>query len=171
MLAQGYAGPAEVLRGWLESPDHRVTLLDPENTHIGPGFLGEHALAFAMPCSPAQNTSGDFGDPNATDPTTPGPPDPGTGDPDGSLSLSFTRPRVRGRTVYIRVGVLAGRGTLRLVARSGKRVVRGRPVAVVKRARLYRLAVRVSRRGRWRVSLRVNGRTARRFTVRARSGR
>ena len=112
VLAQGYAGPAEVLRGWLDSPGHRVTLLDPENTHIGPGFMGEHALAYVMPCTPAQNTSGDFGAPTAAGRVNPGPLDPGAGDPDGSLALSFTRPRVRGRRIYTRVRVRAGLSTV-----------------------------------------------------------
>ena len=182
VLAQGYAGPAEVLQGWLNSPGHRAVLLDPENTHIGAGFKGEHALAYVMPCTPEQNSSGDFGDPEAREPVPPYEPvppeelfppeewfpstEPPTVNPEGQFLLSFGRSGIRGRTIFTRVRVRAGRGRLRLVARSGARVVRGQPVAATKRMRPYRPAVRVSRLGRWRVSLRVNGRPARRFTVR-----
>ena len=155
VLAQGYAGPAEVLQGWLDSPEHREILMDPENTHIGAGFDGDHALAYALRCDSAPFAPSGL---------------PGV-DPNDSLRLASARASAHGRTIYTRVRIGAGQGTLRLAARSGRLAVRGAPVAVVKRARRYRLAVKVSRPGRWNVSLRVNGRIARRFTVRVRARR
>jgi hypothetical protein len=166
VMTQGYADPAEVLQIWLDSPEHRAVLMDPENTHVGAAFKGEHALAYAMSCAPAQNTSGDFGDDLAVEGVRGGSSDPSTGGRGGSLLLASTRPSAKGRTISTRVRIRAGQGTLGLTARSGRLVARGRPVAVVKRVRPYRLAVEVSRPGRWKVSLRVNGRIARRFTVR-----
>jgi Cysteine-rich secretory protein family len=171
VMTQGYAEPAEVLQIWLDSQEHRAVLLDPENTHVGAAFKGEHALAYAMSCAPAQNTSGDFGDEVAVEGVRFGSSDPSAAAPGGSLLLASTRPSARGRMISTRVRIRAGQGTLGLIARSGKLVVRGRPVAVVRRARPYRLAVEVSRPGRWKVSLRVNGRTARRFAVRVRARR
>lgn len=61
VLARGYGGPAAVLEGWLDSPGHRRVLMDPENEFIGPGFVGEYALVYAMPCTGSRNRSGDFG--------------------------------------------------------------------------------------------------------------
>ena len=146
-LAQGYATPAEVLQGWLDSPGHRAIVMDPANTHVGAGFQGEHALAFALREDPGQ--LGILGATRSRRPV-----------------LASKRPRARGRTISTRVRIRAGQGTLRLTARKGRLVVRGRRVSVVKRARSYRLVVKVGRPGRWKVSLVANGRTARRFTVR-----
>ena len=88
-----------------------------------------------------------------------------------ALRMSSKRPSAKGRTISTRVRIRAGKGTLALAARSGRRAARGRRIKVVKRARSYRVAVKVSRPGRWKVSLRVNGRTSRKFTVRVRAGR
>jgi hypothetical protein len=71
----------------------------------------------------------------------------------------------QGRTISTRVQIRAGQGSLRLTARSGGLVIRGKRVAAVGRAAPYRLAVKVVHPGRWHVSLLVSGRTARRFTV------
>ena len=153
VLSHGDGPPAEALQAWLNSPGHRAILLDPANTHVGAAFKGEHALAYALRCTPADNrVLSAFG-------------------VSGSLLLASKRPRARGRIISTRVRIRAGQGTLRLTARSGRRGVRGRTVSVVKRARPYRLAVKVSRPGRWKVALRVNGRIARRFTVRVRARR
>jgi hypothetical protein len=146
-LAQGYASPAEVLQGWLGSPGHRAIVMDPANTHVGAGFRGEHAVAFALRDDP-----GRFGTLGVTR--------------RGRPVMASKRPRAHGRMISTRVRIRAGQGTLRLTARKGRFVVRGRRVSVVKRARSYRLAVKVSRPGRWKVSLVANGRTSRRFTVR-----
>lgn len=164
-LAKGYPDPAQVLQVWLGSPPHREILLDPKNTHIGPAFQGEYALAFALDCSPARNTSGTaapapFGLSNLSD-----------GDVGSALRVSSKRPSARGTTISTLVRIRAGKGTLALAANAGKRVARGRRIKVVKRDRSYRVAVKVSRPGRWKVSLRVNGRTARKFTVRVRASR
>ena len=162
VLVQGYADPAEALRVWLDSPDHRAILLDPENTHVGAAFNGEHALAYAMHCTPAQNASGDFG----VDGVPLGAVKSFGHRSGDSLLLASARPSAQGRMISTRVRIRGGQGTLGLAARLGGLVVRGRPVAVVKRVRPYLLAVKVSRPGRWKISLRVNGRIVRRFTVR-----
>ena len=162
-LARGYGTPAEVLQGWLGSPPHRAILLDPTNTHVGPGFQGDYAVVYALDCTPPT--------PAPVPPAPFGLSDISEGGIDTALSVSSKRPRTRGRTISTQVRIRAGKGTLGLAARSGRRAARGRRVSVVKRARSYRVAVRVSRPGRWKVSLRVNGRVARRFTVRVRAGR
>ena len=152
VMAQGYTDPAEALQVWLQSPEHRAILMDPENTHAGAGFAGDYALAYVMSCPPSDSVFAPSSLPDA--------------DGVGSLSLVSARTSAQGRMIYTRVRIRAGEGTLRLAARSGRLGVQGQSVAVVKRARSYRLAVRVSRPGRWKVALRVNGRIARRFTVR-----
>ena len=152
-LAYGYTDPAEVLQAWLDSPLHRAILLDPNNTHVGPAFQGDHAVAFVLDCTPfglSEISEGGIGT---------------------ALRVSSNSPSVRGRTISTRVRIRAGKGKVGLAARWGRRSARGRRVSVVKRARSYRVAVRVSRPGRWKVSLRVNGRVARRFTVRVRARR
>lgn len=166
-LAKGYTTPAEVLQGWLDSPPHRAILLDPRSTHVGPAFQGEYALAYVLDCTP----------PSAA-PATPaeGTPSPFTseiseGGIDIPLRVSSRRPSAHGKTISTTVKIRAGTGTLALAARSGKRSSRGHRVKVVKRSRSYRVAVKVSRPGRWKVSLRVNGRTSRKFTVRVRAAR
>ncbi len=156
-LAHGYGRPAEVLRAWLNSPAHREILLDSKNTHLGSGFQDDQAVAFALDCTPESNAFG-LSEPSA-------------GGIGASLSVSSKRPRARGRMISASVRIRTGKGTLALAARSGKRSARGRRIKVVKRARSYRVAVKVSRPGRWKVSLRVNGRITRRFTVRVRAGR
>ena len=155
VLSHGDGGPAEVLRAWLNSPDHRAILLAPASTHVGAAFKGEFAVAYVLNCSRAP-----FGLSEISE-----------GDIGTALRVSSKRPGVLGWTISTRVRIRAGEGTLGLAARSGRRAVRGRRVSVVKRARSYRVAVKVSRPGRWRVSLRVNGRIARRFTVRVRARR
>jgi hypothetical protein len=157
VLGEGYANPAQALQGWLDSPGHRAILLDPSNTHVGAGFKGGQALAFVLHCASGENAGAVLWN------SVPG----GL----GAFRMSSRRPSVRGRTISTRVRIRAGKGKVGLVARSGKRAMRGRRVSVVKRVRPYRLAVKVSRPGRWKVSLRVNGRITRRFTVRVRSRR
>ncbi|MEV8475706.1 CAP domain-containing protein [Streptomyces sp. NPDC051173] len=39
-IACGQRSPAEVVRGWMDSPGHRANILDPGFTHIGIGFVG-----------------------------------------------------------------------------------------------------------------------------------
>ncbi len=39
-IACGQRSPAEVVRGWMNSPGHRANILDPGFTHIGVGFVG-----------------------------------------------------------------------------------------------------------------------------------
>ncbi|OON71366.1 CAP domain-containing protein [Streptomyces tsukubensis] len=39
-IACGQRSPAEVVRGWMESPGHRANILTREFTHIGTGFVG-----------------------------------------------------------------------------------------------------------------------------------
>jgi uncharacterized protein YkwD len=41
-LARGHRSPADVVAGWMESPSHRVTLLNPIYTHMGAGFYEYH---------------------------------------------------------------------------------------------------------------------------------
>ena len=137
--------------------------MDPANTHVGAGFSGDHAVAFALDCIP---------DPAGTSGPAPfGLSETSAGGIGTALRVSSKRPSARGRTISTHVRIRAGKGTLRLVARSGRRSARGRRISVVKRTRSYRVAVRVSRPGRWKVSLRVNGHIARRFTVRVRARR
>jgi len=152
-LAYGYTDPAEVLQAWLDSPAHRAILLEPTSTHVGPAFQGDQAVAYVLDCRPfglSEISEGGIGT---------------------ALTVSSRRPRSNGRTISIRVRIRAGEGKVGLAARSGRRSARGRRVSVVKRSRSYRVTVRVSRPGRWKVSLRVNGRVSRRFTVRVRARR
>ena len=155
-LAKGYATPSDVLQAWLGSPPHRAILLDPQGTHTGAGFSGEHAVAFAFDCTPAA----------PGDPAPFGRPEISEGGIGTAMRLSSKRPTARGRTISTLVRIRAGKGTLGLAARSGRLTMSGRRVSVVKRSRSYRVAVKVSRPGRWKVSLKMNGRVARRFTVR-----
>ena len=37
-IACGQRGPAEVVRGWMNSPGHRANILGPDFTHIGVGY-------------------------------------------------------------------------------------------------------------------------------------
>src|SRR4051812_16328934 len=37
-IACGQRGPAEVVRGWMNSPGHRANILKPDFTHIGVGY-------------------------------------------------------------------------------------------------------------------------------------
>lgn len=166
VLAEAYAGPAETLQGWLDSPEHREVLLDPDNTHIGAAFNGSQALAFAMPCTPAKNTSGDFGDPAASDSAPFVPSGVPAVAPVASFRLASAQTSSDGKTIYVSVRIRSGKSTLRLSARSGRHTAQGRSVAVVKRARAYRLAVKVSGPGRWKLSLKSNGHVTRRFSVR-----
>ncbi|GAA3506243.1 CAP domain-containing protein [Streptomyces prasinosporus] len=39
-IACGRRSPAEVVRGWMNSPGHRANILEPDFTHIGVGFAG-----------------------------------------------------------------------------------------------------------------------------------
>jgi uncharacterized protein YkwD len=39
-IACGQRSPAEVVRGWMDSPGHRANILKPAFTHIGIGFAG-----------------------------------------------------------------------------------------------------------------------------------
>ncbi|MEU1529134.1 CAP domain-containing protein [Streptomyces fagopyri] len=39
-IACGQRSPAEVVRGWMDSPGHRANILKPDFTHIGVGFAG-----------------------------------------------------------------------------------------------------------------------------------
>jgi uncharacterized protein YkwD/stress response protein SCP2 len=39
-IACGQRSPAEVVRGWMNSPGHRANILRPDFTHIGAGFAG-----------------------------------------------------------------------------------------------------------------------------------
>ncbi|GAA5018290.1 CAP domain-containing protein [Streptomyces siamensis] len=39
-IACGQRSPAEVVRGWMNSPGHRANILKPDFTHIGVGFAG-----------------------------------------------------------------------------------------------------------------------------------
>ncbi|MFD3485470.1 CAP domain-containing protein [Streptomyces sp. NPDC058665] len=39
-IACGQRSPAEVVRGWMDSPGHRANILKPDFTHIGVGFRG-----------------------------------------------------------------------------------------------------------------------------------
>ena len=39
-IACGQRSPAEVVRGWMDSPGHRANILKPAFTHIGVGFAG-----------------------------------------------------------------------------------------------------------------------------------
>ncbi|MGW0824500.1 CAP domain-containing protein [Streptomyces sp. NPDC002845] len=39
-IACGQRSPAEVVRGWMDSPGHRANILKPDFTHIGIGFAG-----------------------------------------------------------------------------------------------------------------------------------
>ncbi|MEU1595473.1 CAP domain-containing protein [Streptomyces sp. NPDC005708] len=39
-IACGQRSPAEVVRGWMDSPGHRANILKPAFTHIGVGFVG-----------------------------------------------------------------------------------------------------------------------------------
>jgi uncharacterized protein YkwD/stress response protein SCP2 len=39
-IACGQRSPAEVVRGWMESPGHRANILKPDFTHLGVGFAG-----------------------------------------------------------------------------------------------------------------------------------
>ena len=162
-LAKGYATPSDVLQAWLGSPPHRAILLDPQGTHTGAGFSGEHAVAFAFDCTPAPATP--------SDPAPFGRPEISEGGIGTAMRVSSKRPTARGRTISALVRIRAGKGSLGLAARSGRRAMSGRRVSVVKRSRSYRVAVRVSRPGRWKVSLKVNGRVARKFTVRVRARR
>lgn len=45
-IARGYDTPAEVVDGWMNSPDHRVNILDPAFRHLGTGcvVLGRRAF-------------------------------------------------------------------------------------------------------------------------------
>ena len=45
-LAAGVPTPAEVVTGWMNSPDHRDNILDPEFTHLGVGVRlgGEYRI-------------------------------------------------------------------------------------------------------------------------------
>ena len=119
-LAKGYPDPAQVLQVWLGSPPHREILMDPKNTHIGPAFQGEYALAFVLDCSPARNTHG------AAPPAPFGLSDLSDGDVGSALRVSSKRPSTRGRTISTLVRIRAGKGTLALAANAGKRVARGR---------------------------------------------
>jgi hypothetical protein len=149
VLAEGYPTPAELLRGWLDSPDHSPVLLGADNTHVGVGLEGEQAVAFVLRCvAPGANPFAPSG--RVAEP----------------LALAPAKLKAQGRMLSTRVRVRAGQGTLRLVARSRGTVVRSRPVAVAKRGRPYLLALRVRRAGRWAISLEADGRTARRFSVR-----
>ncbi len=38
-VAAGYATPAEVVQGWMDSPGHRENMLDPAYTQIGIGYV------------------------------------------------------------------------------------------------------------------------------------
>jgi uncharacterized protein YkwD len=39
-IACGQRSPAEVVRGWMNSPGHRANILKPDFTHIGIGLAG-----------------------------------------------------------------------------------------------------------------------------------
>jgi uncharacterized protein YkwD len=39
-IACGQRSPAEVVRGWMDSPGHRANILKPDFTHLGIGFAG-----------------------------------------------------------------------------------------------------------------------------------
>lgn len=39
-VAAGMAAPRAVVAGWMESPPHRATILDPEAVHAGAGYVG-----------------------------------------------------------------------------------------------------------------------------------
>ena len=138
VLAQGYPTAQAVLDGWLSSPGHRAVLMDPEITHIGPGFNGAYALAFGMPCVPsAANTSGDFGEATGVSPAV----------------LTVGKARAQGRTIKVSVTATAGSATANLAAtRRGKTALgKGKPVAVG--GAPVKLKVKVPTTGKWRLKV------------------
>jgi hypothetical protein len=147
VLALGYTTPDGALQGWLSSPGHRAVLLDPEITHIGAGFKNQHALAFGMPCQAnAQNTSGDFGDANATEP-------PGGGD----AGLSLGEPKVRGKRISVTAEIQQGSTEATLTAKRRGETRSGRSKVVQGGAGAVKLKVKVNAPGKWRLSVMASG--------------
>ena len=108
--------------------------MDPQITHIGPGFNGDYALAYGMPCVPnALNTSGDFGDVAA--------------------ELKVGKVSSRGRTIKVRVEATAGSTTAALAATRRGKTVRGRAKPVAAGAGLVGLKVKVPTQGTWRLKV------------------
>ncbi len=142
VLAQGYGSPRAVLDGWLGSPGHRAVLLDPEITHIGPGNAGGYWLAYGLVCERnALSTSGDYG------------ADPGAS---ASGDLVVGKLKVRANRISVKARTAAGEARARLIAKRGRRTVRG-PRYFVGPDGLTKLTVAVTAIGRWSLWLEAAG--------------
>ena len=143
VLAVGFPSPRAVLRAWLNSSGHRRTLLDPEITHIGPGFKGRYALAYGMPCDgTSRNTSGDYGSPKAIG---------------RHRSIRIDALNTSGGSIGALVGVKAGSINARLVATRSGRTVQGDVGRVTSGRPPTRLRLKVPDEGEWRVVIRAHG--------------
>ncbi len=159
-----YPSVRSVLDGWLSSSGHRAVVLDPEITHIGVGLRRGHAVAFGMPCvRNAANTSGDYGDPR---PVAPAPPVLASGP--GAAAQARSRPRAARRRPSPCARCAPPLVVARSASGSGWRparhvfawspadavaMARGRWVLLRARQRSYLLAVKVPKKGRWRIYL------------------
>jgi len=171
VLASGYPTARDTLDAWLSSSGHRAVLLDPEITHVGPGFGPDQRLMYGMPCEPtAQNTSGDFGDPNAGESIV-APGDPG--DPGGPVDPAATvvevvSTKARRLIAQVRVTVTGGAAAVRLIAERKGRTVRGEPQFLAVGAKAQRLKLALPRKGRWDLTLAVGDEERALGSVRAR---
>jgi uncharacterized protein YkwD len=147
------------LGAWKVSPGHWTLLMSPGTTVTGVARAGNRWVMMPSTCGPTDAPERcEIGQSGVLSPLTPPPGapvegggGPGAGDKRARLRVRLSR---HGRRLIVRVRLLEGRGTLRVIVRQGNRRV---SVRAQRRRNQLRATALLRRRGRWKVTVRFEG--------------